>query len=110
MTSIPGTGVIKKRFHVPIQRAHFLHRVHGVVGCAEFPKACGAHELEKPQAGLSVCLTFKFRIGFRQNFMSRILDRPIALNVGINQAVQIGCVALELFQVSVRFIASKGGR
>ena len=31
------TGGIKKRFHVPIQGAHFVHGVHGMVGRADFP-------------------------------------------------------------------------
>ena len=30
-------GHVKKCFHVPIQCAHFVHRVHGMVGRTDFP-------------------------------------------------------------------------
>ena len=46
---------IKELLQVAIQRAHFVHRIHGVVGRADLPEARSAHELEKAQTGLAIC-------------------------------------------------------
>ena len=41
--------------------------------------------------------------------MSGVPDGALALDVGVDQAAEIGCIALALFQAAVRFIAREGG-
>ena len=50
---------VKESHQIAVQRAHFIHRVHGVVGRADFPQAGGAHELEKAQTGFAIRGAFK---------------------------------------------------
>ena len=99
---------IKELLQVAIQRAHFARRIHGVVGRADLPEARSAHELEKAQTGLAICRALKVRILLRQDRMSGVSNGAIAFDVGVEHPAQVRRVALELFQIAIRFIACKG--
>ena len=96
---------IEKLFEIPVQCAHFVDGVHSMIGGTEFAQRGGAHQLEKAQAGLAVFFPFKVCILLGQNGVPGISDGTVALDVGIQQTVQVRGVAPELFQVAVRFIA-----
>ena len=96
---------IEKFLEIPVQCAHFVDGVHGMVGGAELAQRGGTHQLEKAQTGLAVFLPFKVCILLGQNGVPGISDGTVSLNVGIQQTVQIRDISPELFQVAVRLIA-----
>ena len=98
---------IKKFLEVPVQCAHFVDGVHCVVGGAELAQRSGTHQLEKAQTGLAVLFPFKVHIRFGQNGVPGVPYGTIALDVGIQQTVQVCGVAFELFQVAVCLIAGE---
>lgn len=81
--------------------------VHGVVRHADLAEARGAYELEEAQAGLAVGRAFKIRVLLRQDRMSGAPDGAVALDVGVDHPAEVGCIALELFEVAVRLVARK---
>ena len=53
---------VKECLQATVQCAHFVDCVHRMVGGADLAEACGAHELEKVQAGLAVGRARKVRV------------------------------------------------
>ena len=90
--------LIEKLFEIPVQCAHFVDGVHGMVGGAELAQRGGAHQLEKAQAGLAILFTLKVHIRFGQNGVPGVSYGTIALDVGIQQTVQVCGVAPSFFR------------
>ncbi len=74
-------------FKVTVQRAHFVNRVHSMIGRAYFPENDSAHELKKAKAGFSVGGAFKVAVRLRQNFVSRVFYGAVALNICVKKLV-----------------------
>ena len=51
--------------------------------------------------------TLKFLVRIRQNFVPGVSDCSIALDIGIDQPMQVSIVLFQLFQVSVGLVAGK---
>lgn len=49
-------------------------------------RGSGGHELKKAQTGLVVRRAFKLHVVLRQNFMSRVFDRAVALDISVDQS------------------------
>ena len=67
-----------------------------MVGRAQLSKRDRAHEFEKTQTGFAVFRALKLLVILRQDGVSGVSYRAIALNVGINHAIQIRRVALNV--------------
>ena len=78
--------LVEESLQIAVQRAHFVDRVHRVVGRADLSEARGRHELKKVQTGLAVRRAFKLHVVLRQNFMSRVFDRAVALDISVDQS------------------------
>ena len=102
--------MVEKLLQIPVEGAHFVGRVHGVVGRADFPEPGGAHQLEKAQAGFAVGGAFKIPVFRGQDLMSGFLNGAVAFDVGVDQAVEIGQIALELSEIASGFVAGEGRR
>lgn len=62
--------LIKELLQLPVQRTHLINRIHGMIGGTDFSEPGCTHELEETHTGLTVRLTLKLRILFRQNLYS----------------------------------------
>ena len=81
-----------------------------MVGGADFPQNRCTHELKEAEAGLAVFCTLKFLVRIRQNFVPGVSDRPVALDIGVDQPVQLSIVLFQLFQIAIGLVAGKNRR
>ena len=102
--------LIEKFIEIPIQCAHFIDGIHGMVRGAELAQRGRTHQFEKVETGPAILFALKACVRLWQNGVSRISYCTVALYVGIQQTVQVRGVSLELFQVAVRLIAGKSRR
>ena len=81
-----------------------------MIGDADLPQQGRTHELKKAEAGLAVRCAIKIAVLRRQDRVTGVAYRPVALQIGVDQPVQIGIVLFELFQIAVGLIAGENRR
>ena len=57
---------------------------------ADLAQARGADELKEAQAGLSISGALEIRVLLRQDPMPGVPDGAVALDIGVNEPVQVG--------------------
>lgn len=81
------SGLVKECLHIPVQGAHFFDGIHGVVAGTELSQTSGAHKPEKAQTVFSISSAFIICTTGRENFVSRPLDCPAALDISVQNPV-----------------------